>query len=141
MTAAGALLAGTSAQAATILSSDFTGVSKNSTTGVASGFSWDTVSLIDTPATSLTFVDGGKTTTVGFHDVTANEIDVNNNMTAGGWDTEIDFQLDSSTSSFRKFDLGYAAYQWFRWSSNHQQQIRSHGNRTFWEHQWFTRNC
>ena len=81
-----------------ILSSDFTGVQRNSSTGVASGFSWDTVAAIDAPATSLTFVEGGGSTTVGFFNVN-DEIAVNRNMTAGGWDTSITFQLNSSTST------------------------------------------
>lgn len=88
-----------SSQAAfVILSSDFTDVQRNSTTGVASGFSWDTVAAIDAPATSLTFVEGGTSTTVGFFDVN-NEIAVNRNMTAGGWDTSITFQLNNSTTT------------------------------------------
>jgi len=92
-------IAAATAHADIILASDFTGVSKNSSTGVASGFSWDTVDGIDTPATSLTFVEGGTSTTLGFHDKTANEIDVNHNMSVGGWDTSIMFDLSDTTVS------------------------------------------
>lgn len=91
------------AQSAVILSSDFTGVSKTGNT--ADSFTWDTVNGIDTPATSLDFFDGDSTSTVSFHDVSANEIDVNNNMTAGGWRTSFDFQLDSSTSTIELTQL------------------------------------
>lgn len=85
--------------AVVILSSDFTDVQRNSTTGVASGFSWDTVAAIDAPATSLTFVEGGTPTTVGFFNVD-NEIAVNRNMvTAGGWDTSITFKLNNFTTT------------------------------------------
>ena len=34
-----------------------------------------------------------------FHNVSADEIDVNNNMTAGGWDTSIALVLDGATAS------------------------------------------
>ena len=83
------------AHATTILETDFTGVSKDSATGIASDFTWDTVNGIEAPPTSLTFYRGDDgTTPVGFHNVTDDEIDVNRNMTDGGWDTNIAFDLD-----------------------------------------------
>lgn len=85
-----------SAEAAVILADDFTGVTRSGNTATIS--SWDTVSGIDAPSTSLDFFVGGTTTAVSFFNV-ADEIAVNRNMTADGWDTSITFELDSATQS------------------------------------------
>ncbi|MFK7910995.1 MAG: PEP-CTERM sorting domain-containing protein, partial [Akkermansiaceae bacterium] len=92
-----ALASGTTNAAITILADDFTGVTKAGNT--ASFTAWDTVSNIDTPATSLSFFVGGTMTATTFHDTVANEIDVNRNMTSSGWDTSFDLVLDGSTAS------------------------------------------
>lgn len=85
-----------SSQAAEVLSSDLTGVERSGNTATID--SWDVVSGIDAPSTSLDFYQGGTLTAVSFFNV-ADEIAVNRNMTDGGWDTSISFQLDSSTST------------------------------------------
>lgn len=93
-----------SAHGATVLASDFTGVSKSGNT--ADSFSWDTVNGINTPSTSLDFFDADDgTTAVSFHDVTANEIVVNQNMTAGGWVTSFNLSLNGSTASISLTNL------------------------------------
>ena len=85
-----------STYATTILADNFSDVVKVDNT--ASLVAWDTVNGIDTPATSLAFFKGGTTTAAKFHNVTAGEIDVNNNMTAGGWDTSFLLDLKDSTA-------------------------------------------
>ena len=94
---AGLALAASHADAAVVLADDFSGVSKVGSTATIGG--WDTVDGIDAPSTALSFKDGDSASTVGFHNATANEIDVNNNMTAGGWDTSIALVVDAGTAS------------------------------------------
>lgn len=91
LVAGGALAAAglTQSAEAVILADDFTGVTLNNTTDEATIGSWDTVNGISAPSTTLTFIDGDSTTQLGFFDANAGMIDVNNNMTAGGWDTTI----------------------------------------------------
>jgi hypothetical protein len=87
----------TSAQAAVILADDF---ADRSLAGNTATFgSWNTVDGIDTPAASLSFDKGGTTTAASFFGVNPGEIDVNNNMTADGWDTSFVLDLDASTAS------------------------------------------
>ncbi|MBT7068124.1 MAG: hypothetical protein HN919_17645, partial [Verrucomicrobia bacterium] len=93
------------AKAEVVLSSDFAGVVKNNTTKIADSFSWTAVSGMNAPATSLQFIDGDSTTVLQFFNVTANEIDVNNNMTAGGWDTSIELILDAGTTEIDLTDI------------------------------------
>ncbi|MFT6792281.1 MAG: hypothetical protein ACJAR1_000260 [Rubritalea sp.] len=95
-------LAATSSNAAimVILADNFDDVLDANKTGNTATFdAWDTVNGIDTPATSLAFFDGGTTTAASFFNVNDGEIDVNNNMTAGGWDTSFDLVLDGTTST------------------------------------------
>ena len=88
------------AQAAIILGDEFADVVDASKTGNTATFdSWDSVNGINAPASSLSFFVGDTTTPVGFHNASDGEIDVNNNMTAGGWDTSILLNLDGSTGS------------------------------------------
>lgn len=93
--AAAALVSGlavTQADAAVILADEFADADRTGAVGTFG--SWDTVSGISAPVASLAFVKGDTTTAVGFHDNALNDgdgaFDVNNNMTAGGWDTEIE---------------------------------------------------
>ena len=95
----------TTASAVVILSDTFDGVDKS---GSAATFdSWDTVNGIDVPAASLSFFDANGTPAVSddgasplsFFDVTADQIDVNQNMNNGGWRTSITLDLDGSTSA------------------------------------------
>jgi hypothetical protein len=96
-----------SANAAVILADAFTDVVKTSSPATfASG--WDTAVGINAPASSLAFADANDTAassddsgTLNFHNNGANSgmIDVNNNMTDGGWSTSISLVLDGSTSS------------------------------------------
>ena len=100
-------LAGLTAQAAIILSDDFADVVKTSSPATfASG--WNTVNGITAPASSLTFFNASFTPAssddgaeLGFHNNGLNPgmIDVNNNMTAGGWRTSIALVLDGSTGA------------------------------------------
>jgi|AntRauTorckE6833_2_1112554.scaffolds.fasta_scaffold29844_2 hypothetical protein len=96
---ASAALAMVPANAAVILASDFTGVSKSG--NIADSFSWDTVNGIDTPTTSLAFVDpGNSNAALSFFNVTANEIDVNENIGTGGqWKTSFVLNLNAGTSA------------------------------------------
>ena len=57
--------------------------------------SWDTVTGVTAPSTTLTFQNGTDGTTT----LTSGEVLPNNNMTAGGWDTSIVLDLDGSTQS------------------------------------------
>lgn len=95
-----------SSHAAVILADDFGDAVK--TSSPATFGSWNTVSGINTPASSLTFVTAGNTAAsiddgseLFFHNNAANPgmIDVNYNMTSGGWRTSINLVLDGSTSS------------------------------------------
>lgn len=95
-----------SSHAAVILADDFGDAVK--TSSPATFGSWNTVSGINTPASSLTFVTAGDTAAsiddgseLSFHNNAANPgmIDVNYNMTSGGWRTSINLVLDGSTSS------------------------------------------
>ena len=94
-------LAATSANAAVILADEFADVGDaQKVTNTATFGSWNTVTGIVAPATSLSFFDGdGTTPLLSFHEATDGELDVNNNMTAGGWDTSFDLVLDGSTAS------------------------------------------
>ena len=94
-----AMAAGAQAAVMTVLADDLADVVKDNTAKTATIGGWDTVAGIVAPSTVLTFQDGDSATILGFHNVTAGEIDVNNNMTAGGWDTSITVDLDGATSS------------------------------------------
>jgi len=94
------LVTATSGSAAVILADDFADIVDASKTGNTATFgSWDTVNGIETPASSLSFTDGDSSAVVGFHNAADGEIDVNNNMTAGGWDTSIVLDLNDATLS------------------------------------------
>jgi hypothetical protein len=95
-------LAATSSNAAVILADDFGDVLNANKTGHTANLgAWNTVNGITAPSTSLLFFDGGTATPASFHTGTSTdgEIDVNNNMTAGGWDTSFDLVLDGATST------------------------------------------
>ena len=84
---------------AVILADDFSDVTK---TGNTAAFrSWNHLNGIEAPATSLSFFKGDTTSALSFHNVTVGEIDVKNNMTAGGWDTSLVLDLDNSTVSIK----------------------------------------
>lgn len=92
--------------AAVIIADDFSDVLK--TSSPATFGSWNTVNGINTPTNSLTFFAAGDTASssddgseLSFFNNAANPgmIDVNNNMTSGGWRTSIILVLDASTSS------------------------------------------
>lgn len=90
----------TEANAEIILADDFADVgSAQKIANTASFSSWDTVNGIVAPTPSLSFFVGDTVTPAGFHDVTDGELDVNNNMTADGWDTSIILDLDGLTTS------------------------------------------
>ena len=78
-----------SSDAAVILADDFADANRSSANGTIGA--WDTVNGIAAPSTTLQFFDGDSPAQVGFHNNAANPgtFDVNNNMTAGGWDTTI----------------------------------------------------
>ncbi|QTN31946.1 PEP-CTERM sorting domain-containing protein [Akkermansiaceae bacterium] len=86
---------------AIVLADAFADVGDAQKTGNTATFgSWDTVNGIIAPAASLSFFDADDgTTAVGFHSATDGELDVNQNMTAGGWVTSFALVLDGSTSS------------------------------------------
>lgn len=87
-----------SANADVILADDFADVGDAEKVANTATFgSWNTVNGINAPATSLSFFDGDDgTTPVNFHEVTDGELDVNQNMTAGGWDTSIEFTVSGA---------------------------------------------
>jgi hypothetical protein len=91
--------AASSASAAVVLASDFTGVSKSGNT--ASSFSWDTVNGTVTPTTSLSFVDPDNgNAALTFWNTRSGELDVNENIgTGGAWRTSFQLELNASTST------------------------------------------
>lgn len=98
--------------AAVIIADDFNDVLK--TSSPATFGSWNTVNGINTPTNSLTFFTAGDTASssddgseLSFHNNAANPgmIDVNYNMTSGGWRTSIILILDGSTSSIELTSL------------------------------------
>jgi hypothetical protein len=118
-----AVLCSQTASAAVILSSDFTGVDKSDSSApyTATSISW-TTNGINSPTGELAFINpgtldpdsyndsdgvgigsqeiGDNGDVGGFHDVTANEIDVNQNIGNGDfWQTSFALELDGSTSS------------------------------------------
>jgi len=92
---------GASVNGAVVLADEFADVGSAQKSGNTASFgAWDTVTGIDAPATSLSFFDGDDgTTPLSFHDATDGELDVNINMTAGGWDTSITIDLAAGTTS------------------------------------------
>lgn len=97
-TAAAAVFAAASpAQAGIILADDFADVVTNNTTKEATIGGWDTVAGLAAPSNVLTFIDGDSSTQLGFFSATG-EIAVNNNMTAGGWDTTIDLAVSNGNN-------------------------------------------
>jgi hypothetical protein len=97
----------TGSHAAVVLADTFDDVVKTSSAATfASG--WNTVTGINAPASSLSFVnaagtpasaDDGASLTFFNNALNTGMIDVNNNMTAGGWRTSISLSLDGSTTS------------------------------------------
>ncbi len=110
---AGALLSSV-ASAEVVLASNFNGVDKTDSSApyTATSITWDTVAGLVTPAGTLTFIepDGGNGGNVdGFHDVTANEIDVDYNLaTEGPWSTSIGLVLSGAES----IDLTSLDFNW-----------------------------
>jgi hypothetical protein len=96
------MLIGSAASAATILSTDFTEVTTDDSSGTVSNVSWDTVTGLNTPASTLNFVgnseDGGGT--LGFFD-TADLISVDYNLSnEGSFEFTIaNLSLDGGTSA------------------------------------------
>jgi len=95
-------LVATSANAAVmvVLGDDFADVGDAEKVANTATFgAWDTVNGITAPSASLSFFDGDDgTTAVNFHEFADGELDVNNNMTAGGWDTSFDLVVNSGTT-------------------------------------------
>lgn len=92
--AAAALVSGfaaTQADADVILADDFADADRTNINGTIGA--WNTANGVAAPSTTLQFFDGDSPAQVGFHDNSLNDgdgaFDVNNNMTAGGWDTTI----------------------------------------------------
>jgi hypothetical protein len=102
------LTLGGMARADVILASDLTGVDVSDATApyTATNITWDTVNGIDTPASSLTFVDPDAPGDVDGFFNTANEISVDYNMTGDGpWSTSIALALDAGTAAIDLTDL------------------------------------
>lgn len=95
------------ANAAVILSDDFTDADRSSSDGTIGA--WNTVSGIAAPSTTLQFFDGDSPAQLGFHGNAANDadgaFDVNNNMTAGGWDTTITLAVGGADINLTSLDL------------------------------------
>lgn len=94
------------AQAAVVLADELDDITVDGPQTSASIGAWDTVAGINAPSTTFTFQNGTDGTTtltlrddVVDGDVPDGEVFPNNNMTAGGWDTSIDFSLDGSTAT------------------------------------------
>lgn len=100
-------LAATSANAAIILADDFADADRSSSDGTIGA--WNTVSGISAPSTTLQFFKGGTTNQAALFDNAANDadgaFDVNNNMTADGWDTTITLAVGGADISLTSLDL------------------------------------
>ncbi|MDT8391473.1 MAG: PEP-CTERM sorting domain-containing protein [Lentisphaeria bacterium] len=93
---------------ATIVSTDFSDAGFTKSGNTASGFTWDDVTGVTAPATSLSVFDNATDAALSFFDVRANQMDVNENIGGGGtWRSSFNLVLDGSTSyiDLTSFDL------------------------------------